>query len=124
MGLYRGSIGEHILYDFCFFSPNLLLYFRRFLGFILFQNGWLRSPDLLQYFLDDFGNFENYVKIWTRRPPHYYQNASTNTNKNYGIILEKICLSTWDSKNRNSSKNVCPRYNVVWFFFFFRFALW
>ena len=33
------------------------------------------------YFLDDSGNFENFVKIWTRRPPNYYQNASKNTRK-------------------------------------------
>ena len=43
----------------------------------------------MQYFLDDFGNFENLVKIWTRRPPNYYQNASTNTKK-CGDILEHI----------------------------------
>jgi hypothetical protein len=35
----------------------------------------------LQYFLDDFGSFENLVKIWTRRPPNYHQNISTNTRK-------------------------------------------
>ena len=33
------------------------------------------------YFLDDSGNFENLVKIWTRRPPNYHQNASKNTRK-------------------------------------------
>ena len=36
-------------------------------------------PDRFQYFLDDFGNFENSVKIWTRRPPNCYQNVSKNT---------------------------------------------
>ena len=41
------------------------------------------------YFLDDSGNFENFVKIWTRRPPNYYQNASKNTRK----IME----SSWKS---------------------------
>ena len=33
----------------------------------------------MQYFLDDFWNFEHFVNIWTRRPPNYYQNASNNT---------------------------------------------
>ena len=33
------------------------------------------------YFLDDSGNFENFVKIWSRRPPNYHQNASKNTRK-------------------------------------------
>ena len=43
----------------------------------------------MQYFLDDFGNFENFVKIWTHRPPNYYKNASKNTRK-YGITLGNI----------------------------------
>ena len=34
-----------------------------------------------QYFLNDLGNFENLVQIWTRRPPNHYQNASTNTRQ-------------------------------------------
>ena len=51
------------------------------MGFQLFQNGKLRPPDLLQYFLDDFWNFEHVVKIWTRIPPNYYQNASKNTRQ-------------------------------------------
>ena len=45
--------------------------------------------DRLQYFLDDFWNFEHFVKIWTRRPSNYYQNASTSTQK-YGDIKEHI----------------------------------
>ena len=65
------------------------MYVRGFLGFILFQNGQLLIPDRLGYFLDDFGNFENLVKIWTCGPPNYYQNALKNT-RNYGIILETI----------------------------------
>ena len=35
----------------------------------------------MQYFLDDSGNFENFVKIWPPTPPNYYQNASKNTRK-------------------------------------------
>ena len=38
-------------------------------------------PDRLQYILDDFWNFEKFVKIWTRRPPTYYQNAPKHTRK-------------------------------------------
>ena len=45
----------------------------------------------MQYFLNEFGNFDNFVKIWTRRPPNYYQNALTNTRK-YGIIQGKYYL--------------------------------
>ena len=35
----------------------------------------------MQYFLTDFGNFENLVKLWTRELPNYYQNASNATRK-------------------------------------------
>ena len=27
----------------------------------------------MQYFFDDSGNFQNFVKIWTRNPPNYHQ---------------------------------------------------
>ena len=46
-------------------------------------------PDRLQYFLDDYWNFDNFVKILTRRPPNYYPNAFTNARK-YGNILDNI----------------------------------
>ena len=49
---------------------------------------WL-IPDRLQYFLDDFWNFQKIVKIWTRGPINYYQNTPKIQNK-YGIILERI----------------------------------
>ena len=48
-------------------------------------------PDGVQYFLDDFGNFEHFVKIWSRILPNYYQNASTIQDKS-GNILEKYDL--------------------------------
>ena len=59
-----------------------------FLGFKLFKNGELRSPDIFQYFLDDFWDFDIFDKIWTRRPPNDYQNTSENTRK-YGNIFKK-----------------------------------
>ena len=86
-----------------------LMFFMVFWGFILFQNGYLRSPDLLQYFLNDFGNFESFVKIWTRGPPNYYQNASANT-RNYGSILENIMFVNLGLIKK--SKHVCPRYHI------------
>ena len=43
---------------------------------------WLiKVPGPVQYFLDDFGNFESLVKIWTRRSPNYYQHPLTKTRK-------------------------------------------
>ena len=44
---------------------------------------------MFQYFLDDSGNFDFFVKIWTRSPPDYYQNASNNTRK----IMESSCTN-------------------------------
>ena len=44
-------------------------------------------PGPIAILLDDLGNFENFVNIWTRTPPNYYQNASTKHKKNYGIIF-------------------------------------
>ena len=40
-----------------------------FYGFILFQNGELRSRDILQYFLDALWNFQNIDLFWTHRGP-------------------------------------------------------
>ena len=56
------------------------------MGLKLFQNGELRSPDILQYFLDDFGNFEIFVKIWTRSPPNYLQITLKLQEKYWNII--------------------------------------
>ena len=60
---------------------------------------WLiKVPAHIPILLDDLGNFENLVKIWTRRPPNYYQHASTNARK-YGIVLRKYyvcqCGTHW-----------------------------
>ena len=77
-------------------------------------------PDRFQYFLDDSGNYEHFVKIWTRRPPNYYQHALTNTRK-YGIILDKYYLcQSGTQQNRTNRETVCPRYHVfifLWVFF-------
>ena len=65
------------------------------------------------YFLDDSGNFENFVKIWSRNPPDYHQNASKNTRK----IMESswkniIFVNLGHQKFRKFSKSVCPRYQI------------
>ena len=82
-----GEIGEHNFGDFWFFS-QLFLVFLGFYGVYIIPK-WLinKGPRTLQYFLDDFGNFEKFVKIWTRIPPNYYQHASKKTRK-YGIIFK------------------------------------
>ena len=46
-------------------------------------------PDRLQYFLDDFWNFENFIKIWTVYLLTITKNASKNT-RTYGRILENV----------------------------------
>ena len=68
-----------------------------FLGFILFQNGKLRSPDLFQYFLDDFGNFENFVKMWARRPLNYYRRPGDPETSKCGLgdpVVESASITT------------------------------
>ena len=76
------------------------------------------------YFLDDSRNFENFVKIWSRRPPDYHQNALKNTRK----IMESswkhiICVNMGHQQFRKFSKSVCPRYHFFFDFgrFHFRF---
>ena len=58
------------------------------------------------YFLDDSGNFENFVKIWSRNPPNYYQNASKNTRKLWNHLGKILFLSIWDSQNFENVRNL------------------
>ena len=68
---------------------------------------------MFQYFLDDFGNFGNLVKIWTRRHPNYYQNAWKRTRKICNHPGNMLFMSIWDSsKFENLWNNLCPMYNV------------
>ena len=63
-------------------------------------------PDRFQYFFDDSGNFQNFVKIWTRNPPNYCQFTSKNTRKNMGTSLENMDfgnLRIWKSQNFRKS---------------------
>ena len=46
-------------------------------------------PDRLQFFLNDFWNFEKLVKICARGPPNYYQNAFNNA-RNMGTSWKHI----------------------------------
>ena len=96
-GLYR-VLQEKIIQAIFQFFPNHLLYFCVLLGHILFQNGELRSTDLLQYCLDDLGNFEHFVKIWTRNLPNYYQNCLKHTRK-CGILLNRYYFHIRESEN-------------------------
>ena len=63
-------------------------------------------PDRFQYFLDDSGNFENLVKIWSRNPPNYYQNASNNTRKIMESSWKNIILSIWDTNIFENFQNL------------------
>ena len=60
-------------------------------------------PDRLQYFFNDFWNFENFVKNWTRSAPNYYQNATKDTRK------------IWEHPGNILFVSICG-----WFFDFFR----
>ena len=54
------------------------------------------SPVILQYFLDDFWNFDIFVKIWTRGPPNYHQNSPKHTRKMWEHLGKYYfpCLTT------------------------------
>ena len=95
----------------CFFS-YLIMVFCLGVGLKLFQNGWLRSPDLLQYFLNDFWNFEMFDQIWTRRPSSYYKNASRNQSK-YGNILGNIIVVNMATK-KMGTLNVLSTSFLFW----------
>ena len=56
-------------------------------------------PDRLQYFLDDFWNFENFVNIWTRNPPNYYQHALNNTRKVWKLLGTYYLCKSGTHKN-------------------------
>ena len=60
-------------------------------------------PDRLGYFLDDFGNFENLVKNWTRRPTNYYRNAS-QIQENMGTSWTNIIVVNLGLKKLKFSK--------------------
>ena len=58
-------------------------------------------PDILQYFLDDFWNFQNFQQIWTRGPRIYHQNGHKNIRKlweHLGKILSFHIWTFWKSK--------------------------
>ena len=55
-------------------------------------------PDRFQYFLDDFWNFENVVKIWTRKPPNNYQQGFKNTRKYENIIEQYYFCKDWNQQ--------------------------
>ena len=77
-----GEIAENNLGDVFDCSYTFKVCYGIFAVYIIPQ--WpikLKSPDLFKYFLDDFGNFENFVKIWIRGPPIHYQNATKNKRK-------------------------------------------
>ena len=75
-----------------------------FYGFLLFLNGELRLPDIFQYFLKHFWNFQNVDQIWTPRPLVYYHNTSTNT-RNSQIILKCIIFISQHFGNPQFSNN-------------------
>ena len=63
---------------------NNLVNHRTFFGFfgVFIIPKWLiKVPGHFGILLDDSGNFENFVKIWSRRPPDYHQNALKNTRE-------------------------------------------
>ena len=52
----------------------------------------------MQYFLDDFGNFEHFVKIWTRGPPNYYQKCFKHMGKIMESSFNILNCHLWESE--------------------------
>ena len=59
----------------------------------------------MQYFLDDFWNFQNFVKIWTRWPPNYYQNALNESRQNWNDLWNMFSFYIWESEKHEVSRS-------------------
>ena len=80
------------------------MYFWGFYGVYIIPKWLIKVPDIFQSFLNDFCNFDNFVKIWTRRPPNYHQ-TTLKIQAKYGNILKQYWM--FISENLR-----------VWFFWF------
>ena len=70
------------------------------------------------YFLDDSGNFENFVKIWPPTPPNYHQNASTYTRKIMESSLKNMIHVNLGPKQIRKNLNPGPTKPPFFFFDF------
>ena len=62
-------------------------------------------PDQLQYFLDDFWNFQNVHQIWTCGPRIYHQKTTKNIRKFMESSLKVLFLHIWTSCLVNFGKD-------------------
>ena len=69
-------------------------------------------PDRLQYFLDDFWNFEKVVKIWTRRLTNYYKMIFKNA-RNVESSLEILIFVSENMKISNFRKSCLHNIKIV-----------
>ena len=69
----------------------------------------------MEYFFDDFGNFQNFVKIWTRRPK-YYQKGVNEYKKEYGSILKNMIFHIWESEDSKNFDFLRHTYSCFRFF--------
>ena len=83
-----GSIGEDNLGDFCFFFPIVIVFFWVFGVYIIPK---MANSGPWSYFLDDFRNFENLVKIWTpetsQQLPTCFKKYKKNMESSWKHIL-------------------------------------
>ena len=98
LGLYRGSIGQNEFGDFFVFLGCLIICYRIF-GVQFVPKRLIKVPDIFQYSFGHFWNFDNFVNIWTRGPPIYYQNTSTDTRKIWERSWNILNFHIWESDN-------------------------
>ena len=78
---------------FVFLFFNVLYWY---LGVLIIPKWLIKVPGPIAIFFRWFGELRTFCQIWTRRPPNYYQHASTNIRK-YGNILETY-FHIWESE--------------------------
>ena len=66
-------------------------------------------PDRFQYFFDDSGNFQNFVKIWTRNPPNCCQFTLKNTRKSRTHTWTILFLQPRESRILKMLKVMCTK---------------
>ena len=103
-----GSIGDSNSAIF-WIALHLFNFFKGFHGLQLFQNGWLRFPDIFQYSFDDFWNFKLFSKYGPSDPIFI-----TEILKTYKKNMDTLYNKYYFCKSRNPHPPPCPQALLQW----------